>query len=362
MNSALQCLSQTKFLTNYFLNEKNKDKIINNNIANNNKSDPQLSPAYLELVSKLWEKNSTRDYSPYNFMAIIEKMNPLFKKGQAGDLKDFIIYIAEQFHKELKKSIKPSHTSNNSNNMNLNQYNKINAFDNFFVDFQKEVSIISDLFFGIHETTNECLYCKQYFNSQGQNNPICYNYGIFNCLTFPLQEVYKMKINYMQNNKFMNMYQNNRVSIYECFYYDQKTEHFTGDNRNYCNICKQTYDSNYTVKIFSSPIILVLILNRGKGNVYNVKIDFSEQIDITQFVLTRDSPQMIYNLYGVITHIGQSGPNTHFVASCKSPIDNKWYRYNDAIVSPINNIQNDVIDFGTPYILFYEKQNNQAQK
>ena len=93
-----------------------------------------------------------------------------------------------------------------------------------------------------------------------------------------------------------------------------------------------------------------------------MKIDFSEQIDITQFVLARDNPQMIYKLYGVITHIGQSGPNGHFVASCKSPIDNHWYRYNDAIVNPINNIQNDVIDFGTPYILFYEKQKNQAQK
>ena len=365
MNSTLQCLSQTRVLTNYFLNEKNKDKIINNNIANNNKNEPQLSPAYSELISKLWDKNSSRDYSPYHFMAIIEKMNPLFKKGQAGDSKDFIIYILEQFHKELKKSIKPLLTpnnSNNTNNTNLNQYDKSNAFNHFFDDFQKECSIISDLFFGFNETTNECLYCKQYFNSQGKNNPICYNYGIFNCLIFPLQEVYNMKINFMQNNNFMNMYQNNRVSIYECFFYNQKTEHFTGDNRNYCNICKQTYDSNYTSRIFSSPNILVLILNRGKDNVYNVKIDFSEQIDITQFVLARDNPQMIYNLYGVITHIGQSGPNAHFVASCKSPIDNKWYRYNDAIVNPINNIQNDVIDFGTPYILFYEKQDNQAQK
>ena len=32
----------------------------------------------------------------------IEKMNPLFKKGQAGDTKDFIIFIFEQLYKELK--------------------------------------------------------------------------------------------------------------------------------------------------------------------------------------------------------------------------------------------------------------------
>ena len=84
-------------------------------------------------------------------------------------------------------------------------------------------------------------------------------------------------------------------------------------------------------------------------------MDFSETIDITQFVLQKDKPQLIYNLYGVITHIGQSGPNAHFVASCKNPIDYKWYRFNDAFVNPINNLQKDVIEFGTPYILFYSK-------
>ena len=159
-----------------------------------------------------------------------------------------------------------------------------------------------------------------------------------------------LKYNNIQNN------QNNEVSIYECFYYNQKSEVFTGENRNYCNICKQVYDSIYTSKVFIGPNILVLILNRGKGNIYDVKLEFSETIDITQFVLQKDKPQLFYNLYGVITHIGQSGPNAHFVASCKSSINNKWYRFNDAFINPILNVKKEVIEFGTPYILFYQKQ------
>ena len=71
--------------------------------------------------------------------------------------------------------------------------------------------------------------------------------------------------------------------------------------------------------------------------------------------MKKDYPLIIYSLYGVITHIGESGPNAHFVASCKSSIDHKWYRYNDSLVSPITNIQKEVIDFGIPYILFYQK-------
>ena len=108
----------------------------------------------------------------------------------------------------------------------------------------------------------------------------------------------------------------NMVTLFECFYYNQKSDYFTGDNQNYCNICRQLYDSVYTSKIFVSPNILIMILNRGKGNVFNIKLDFSLQIDIADFVLTKSQNREIYNLYGVITHLGQSGPNALFVAAC----------------------------------------------
>ena len=347
MNATLQCLSQTESLTNYFLNEKNKNQIINNNIASINKNSYQLSPVYYELVNKLWQKNGPKSFSPYSFMNEINAMNPLFKKGQPGDSKDFIIFILEQFHKELKKSVKFKEDLNP--NQPLNQYDKNNIFNHFFASFKKETSIISDVFFGIIETTNECQNCKFIYNSKNMNAPICYNYQIFNCLIFPLEEVKNMKLNIMQINS-------NSVTLEECFIYNQKSEYFTGPNRNYCNLCKQLYDSIYTSRIFICPNTLVLILNRGKDNKYNIKLDFKEKIDLSQYVLQKEKPQIIYSLYGVITHIGQSGPSAHFVASCKSPVDFNWYRYNDSFVSPINNVQKDVIDFGTPYILFYQKE------
>ncbi len=348
LNATIQCLSQTKPLTNYFLDKSHENEIINNNIAKINKRQLQLCPVYLEVIQNLWDKNGNKSFSPDNFVNTIIKMNPLFEKGEPGDSKDFIIYILEQFHKELKKSVNP--IKNNKTKTPLNQYDKNNAFNHFFEDFQEECSIISDIFFGFNETTNECINCKNKYNSRGLNNPICYNYGIFNCLIFPLEEVKKMKNKSFQINS-------ERVSLDECFFYNQKTDYFTGDNKNYCNLCKQLYDSLYTNKIYISPNVLILILNREKNNIYNVKLIFNENIDITQFVLQKDKPRITYNLYGVITHIGQSGPNAHFIASCKSPINNKWYRYNDALISEINNIQEEVIEFGIPYILFYQRNN-----
>ena len=47
----------------------------------------------------------------------------------------------------------------------------------------------------------------------------------------------------------------------------------------------------------------------------------------------------------------------HFVAFCKDPITKTWYRFNDAIVDPVENFQKEVIDFAMPYLLFYQKDN-----
>ena len=333
MNSVLQCLSQTKPLTDYFLNDKNIDRIINNNIAIKNNNELQLSPIYYALIKQLWSKNGSKSIFPNNFMNQIEKMNPSFKQSQAGDSKDFIIFILKQLHKELKWPIKGI----NQNNIDkpLNQYDKRNSFNYFFNEFRKGCSIISDIFFGFNEITNECINCKNICNLNGINNSIFYNYEIFNCLIFPLEKI--------KNSK------NNKVSINECFIYLNKPETFMGENRYYCNICKSISDSIYSSKILIVPNILILILHRGKDNINDVKLEFNETMDITQFVLKRDKPQLIYNLYGVITYIDKS----HFIASCKSSINNKWYRFNDDNISPISSIQKEVIEFGIPYILFY---------
>ena len=68
MNATLQCFSQIEGLSKYFLSEKNRNGIINNNIAKVNKKAIQLSPAYLELIQHLWSKSEPdKVYSPNNF-------------------------------------------------------------------------------------------------------------------------------------------------------------------------------------------------------------------------------------------------------------------------------------------------------
>ena len=49
----------------------------------------------------------------------------------------------------------------------------------------------------------------------------------------------------------------------------------------------------------------------------------------------------------------ESGSSGHFIATCKSPIDNLWYQYNDDLVFKVDNFTNQILNYAMPYILFF---------
>ena len=162
--------------------------------------------------------------------------------------------------------------------------------------------------------------------------------------------------NFNQFNNFNNMFNNNEVNIYDCFEYDKKISFMTGQNAMHCNYCQKTCNSSMCTVLTTGPIILIIILNRGKGIEFNVKINFVEQLNLANYIQFGNTG-VNYELIGVITHLGDSGMSGHFIAYCKSPISKTWYQYNDAMVNPVNNFKKDVIDFAMPYLLFYQKMN-----
>ena len=143
------------------------------------------------------------------------------------------------------------------------------------------------------------------------------------------------------------------VDIYDCFDYDRRVIRMSWDNVIFCKYCKNNSPALMSTKLFYGPKVLILLLNRGKGIQFNVKVNFSEKLDIKEYVDYKEGT--VYDLIGVITHIGESGMSGHFIAYCKDPIKGKWYKYNDSIVEEVNNFKNDVIDFAMPYLLFYQK-------
>ena len=352
INALLQCLNQTEPLTNYFLSEEGSSKVYKNNIFIKDPSSHMLSPSFHETINNLWDKNNNKKlYSPIYFHQKLIEMNKLFKLNQPNDSKDLLKFILKQLHKELNTKEKKVLNINKKKEFNFDQYDRVKIFNNFLKEFtNNNCSIISNNFFGITEINIQCLKCKDFFINQGiMINPIIYDFKIYNVLNFPLEEVRKMKKEI--ENKKDDEVNNGKINIYDCFDYYQ-----TQKNLNiFCKRCNKTDESIITTKLFNAPNILVLVLNRGKGNIYNVKLDFYEEIETSKYIQFKQN-KIIYKLYAVLTHLGKSGEDGHFISSCKNLIDHLWYKYNDSSIIKVNDIKKEVLDFGTPYILFYQKE------
>ena len=344
MNATLQCFSNILKFVDYF--KYNKHLI---NIVKNDYNKSKLSSSFKLLIENLWPDDyltrNKKFYAPNEYKTKISTMNSLFEGVQANDSKDLVNFIIMTLHDELNKA------GNNIANFSptiMEQRNQQLMLNNFIQNFQKtNQSIISDLFYAMNCNMIQCSSC----GSQS------YNYQTYFFLVFPLEEVRKNKFsNFNQFNNFNNMFNNNEVNIYDCFEYDKKISFMTGQNAMHCNYCQKTCNSSMCTVLTTGPIILIIILNRGKGIEFNVKINFVEQLNLANYIQFGNTG-VNYELIGVITHLGDSGMSGHFIAYCKSPISKTWYQYNDAMVNPVNDFKKDVIDFAMPYLLFYQKMN-----
>ena len=360
MNAALQCFSNTEILTNYLLNPNKEPFIKNNSIAMADETAPQLSPNFRILINHLWKDQPKSYYAPYEFKKIVGLIDPLFKNFEANDAKDFVNFIIMRLHDELNFV---DNTFSNKCNLpepgdNINPYDRQQVLNCYVYDFQMNLnSIISNIFYGTLQGEFECQNCKMQLFQMGQNMPIVkYNFQNYFFINFPLEEVRKfVASNQMLYMSYMNMGMNpnTEVNLIDCFSYYQKDEYMLG----YCERCNNNNAQIISrTKLFNFPTYLIILLNRGKGIQFNIKINFPEFLDTNQIVL---NPNGIYQLYGVVKHFGDNSSSGHFTAYCRSPVDNCWYFYNDAIVTPINEQEKYKIqENGLTYILFYRQYKN----
>ena len=330
MNATLQALSHTEQLTSFFLTKYN---------FNPNDQSKKMSNEMYKVILNLWdEKKKKGDYPPNDFKIVLSEENPLFAGVQANDSKDLINFLLERFHKELNMQ-KPSPSDDNQM---VNQLDEMQTLSSFISDyFQNNKSIITDCFYGILETKSKCAGC-QYTK---------YNFQIYSFLEFPLQEVnlymYQLgrRFNYINQDG-----KNPDVDLYECFDYYQKVDVMNGQNQMYCNICNGNRDTFYGTVVYSLPNYLIINLNRGKGGVYECKVNFPETLNLLNYITFKE--KTVLQLYAVISHYGPSSMSGHFIAYCKHRINKKWYKYNDSIVTECTKPQEYYE--GMPYILFYK--------
>ena len=307
--------------------------------------DPKESPLSFALyffVIALYQPRNNNDtkniYNPKFICEVIYSLNNNFSPHYPNDAKDFLIYIIGKLHQELNQ-IGPTQNINNYYNIVKND-DPLSSFINYFASNYR--SIISNVFNWTNQVKRTCNNCKSQILS----------YQTFPYLILDLENTRKSKYksqnnSYISFNEYYSKKENIPINLIDCIkYYYEKLNHFEF----YCPYCNSYCGQTSSNRIYCSPNIFIFILNRGKNNIHSVKMDYPPKLEISEYIQSDKTPTN-YELIGVITHLGLSGPGGHFVAFCKNPIDDRWYKYNDEKVDPadIFNVYNE----GIAYILFY---------
>ena len=384
MNAALQSLFNIPKLTNYLLNNKN---------AINKLNSVPLLKAYLKTILNLSRKakgsKTITSYKPEDFHNIIVNENQ-FMDG-ASDSIDLVRYFLENMNRQLHQISLSEHSTfekyfyniNNMNNGNISfqqQVQALNTFINTYASANK--SIILNTFYYIEKCQIQCCNC----------NFITTNFISQMEIVFALEEVRKNlsfnnfktiinKYNQMCNNnnnsfngmnnsgfdvnqidqmmemcsKEINITKNNKkVTLENCFdYYKNKKTYFKGNNKIKCNNCNNLCDSIQINTLYSLPDYLIINLNRGNENIYDVDITFPEEINLNNLVETKIDNNH-YKLICIVTHLGPSGPSGHYISFCYIYNYKKWFKFDDSLVSE-SSFQ-AASTSGQTYILFYERQ------
>ena len=343
MNAILQCFCQIEYLVNY-IKYKPKIKNIIDNYKINNRIN--LISSFKILVDNLWPSeqngnncgllynNKNYYFAPYEIKEKFALINNNFKNFIPKDLIDLIL---NNLHSDLNKQ-----NQYKMNSQLLNASNKEQVFKSYFDLFKNNnCSTISDNFFGIYQLCKSCSSCK---------TPQ-YDFDSFNSLFFDLNQI---KIYKQQNSQYNNNFSQN-LNLQDCFEYQRRIEYNTENEKNICPNCKGSniYYKNRT--IYSTPKILIIALNLVNDFQNKNKFDLWETFYLNNYVEIKIN-ECFYNLRGIVAY----NLNTyHYLAYCKSPIDNLWYKYNDDSVNLIdnNNIINEISNNSLyTSILFYQNE------
>ena len=339
MNATLECLIHIKELSELLLSA-----FLLNYPRYNDKynSTHKLSNAYITLLSNVFfpklNGNTQKYFAPYEIKQLISEINPLFQGIQANDAKDLLQCLLENLHNELKMS------TQYFQEYRFDQKNELQTFQYFYNSFiTQNKSPILDILYGLNKIESTCLNCKK----------TIYNFQSYNLLYFPLKEAKRVAV--LNKKKEDKNFDEEKyiLNLEDCFAHNEQIEHFSGDNKMYCNECKDLYDADYQSMLYTTPTVMSIVLNRGKNNLdFQEEFDFGLDLDIKKYIHNEGFKHGKYYLIGMVVHSGDSSMSGHFIAYCRMDKNSKWFCYNDAWVSECDNIE-EKLKKNSPYILFY---------
>jgi ubiquitin C-terminal hydrolase len=341
MNATLQCLIHIKELSELFLSAfftkypKEDANFIKDHLLSSEYVNILLNVFYPKLYG-----NELNCFAPHKFKQLVGELNPLFSGFMANDAKDLLQFILERMHSELKMAM------TFFMNYQYDQRDERQSLEYFFNSYvYQSNSPILHYLYGITKIKTTCCKCQT----------TKYNFQSYNLLYFPLKESkrYAVELKKASDKNFDE--KKYTLNLEDCFIYNEKVDHFSGDNAMFCNVCRDCFDADYQSMLFNTPPVLSIVLNRGKANKdFQEPFIFGTELNIEKYLHNQEKKGKYY-LIGMVIHYGESSMSGHFIAYCRMDKNSKWFCYNDAYVSECENFD-EIIKRGVPYILFYHQE------
>ncbi|KAF8108974.1 hypothetical protein N665_0104s0281 [Sinapis alba] len=255
----------------------------------------ELAKAFGELLNKLWSSRSN-PVTPRFFKTKLDKAAPQFSGHDQHDSHELLISLLARLH---------------------------------------EVSGIVNVCQGQCKSTLVCPVCGETSTT----------YDSFMCLSLPLPSKLKRSI-----------------SLLSCLEEYLAEEPLGPDNRWFCPECKEKRQANKKLDLWKLPEILVLQLKRFRSSNKQHLVKKIEKfvnfpindLDLSEYVKNKNDQSYLYELYAVSNHYSGIGGVCHYTAYAKLIDYNKWYHFNDTLVSPLVN-ESD-IKSSAAYLLFYRRR------
>uniref|UniRef100_A0A1A8HJA9 Ubiquitin carboxyl-terminal hydrolase n=1 Tax=Nothobranchius korthausae TaxID=1143690 RepID=A0A1A8HJA9_9TELE len=169
MNSAVQCLSNIPPLTDYFLKDKYKDELNEDNPLG---MKGEIAKAYAELIKQLWSGKFSY-VTPRPFKTQVGRFAPQFSGYQQQDSHELLAFLLDGLHEDLNRIRKKPYIQLKDANGRPDKVVAEEAWENHI---KRNDSIIVDIFHGLFKSTLVCPVCSKVSVTF---DPFCY-------LTLPL--------------------------------------------------------------------------------------------------------------------------------------------------------------------------------
>ncbi|XP_017794118.1 PREDICTED: ubiquitin carboxyl-terminal hydrolase 36-like isoform X3 [Habropoda laboriosa] len=323
MNSVIQCLSNTRPLLEYLLNEQYLADI--NTSMSGMKG--ALIKAFSQVIHELWEVGGDHVVNTTALKSQIQRFAPRFIGYSQQDAQEFLRYLLEGLHEDVNRvTVKPQPIHTDIPEMYTDSQKAVESWKRYL---RSEDSMIVDVFVGQLRSSLHCTSCDH----------VSVTLDPFWDLSLPIPA------------------RSGTVKLSQCLEHFTREEVLDGDEKPTCSKCQMRRKCTKSFSIQKFPKILVIHLKRFSPmerfrSKLNVMVDFPlTGLDLSAFAAPR-VPGCTYNLYGVANHSGTTHSG-HYTAYCKHPYSGDWHEYNDSRVSVVparSVVSNEA------YVLFYEQQ------